>query len=220
MNFSQLQTLVLSWLDDPQAAYFTLPQINVWINNGQREVQKLLLKTGDLYYATKMSGTTQTNQGLYALPSDFVKLHKFEIVIAGAGTTNEIRETMAPVTYNQLDQVSQQQGCPAAYNIRRNIVELRPIPDNTYTMYLSQSYRVVDMALPGDLPDVPTDYVEYIAVLATLDGFLKDQRDPSAFVAAKKDKYEMQLKQDAQMREVSQPRQVVVTSDDSPGYLF
>lgn len=220
MNFGQLQTLVLSWLDDPAGAYFTAPQTNVWINNGQKEVQKLLLATGDLYYATRMSGTTIANQDTYALPADFKKLHKFEIVLGGTGV-NQNRQTMTPVTYNQLEQVSQGTGCPAAYNIRRNIVTMRPIPDNIYPMYLHQSYQVVDMVHPADLPDVPEDYTEYIAVLATLDGFLKDQRDPSAFVAAKQDKYKEMLKIDAQQREVSAPRAVVVTEDvGGCGYLF
>lgn len=209
-----------SWLDDPLGAYFTPAQVNVWINNGQHEVQKLLLATGDLYYATKMRGVTIQNQDTYALPADFKKLHKFEVVISAAGTVNEIRSTMTPVTYIQLEQVSQSTGCPVAYNIRRNIVTMRPIPDNAYTMYFHQSYRVVDMVNPTDIPDVPDDYTEYIAVLATLDGFLKDQRDPSAFVAAKQDKYETMLKRDAQMREVSAPRTVVVTEDMAPGYLF
>jgi hypothetical protein len=47
-----------------------------------------------------------------------------------------------------------------------------------------------------------------LAILATLDGFLKDQRDPSAFMA-KRDKYLELMKQDAEERQVNLPRQVI-----------
>lgn len=219
MNFGQLTTLVLSWLDDPQGAYFTPSQTAAWINNAQREAQKQLLQAGENYYVEKMSGQTIANQATYVLPSDFRLCHKMEMVCSGTGVS-EIRTELDFVTYQQLEQISQSTGFPVAYNLRRNIIEFRPIPDNIYTMYLHQSYRVVDMSNATDVPDIPQDYHEYIAVLATLDGFLKDQRDPSAFVAAKEDKYLQRMVKDAESRDVSAPRTVVVTEGFGGGYLF
>jgi hypothetical protein len=212
MNFSELKTLVWTWLDDPQGSYFTDAQVSVWLNNAQREVQKQLVQAGENYYVTKMSASTVANQETYALPSDFHKCHKFELVLSGTGV-NEQRRTLEPVTYQQLDIVSTGVGSPLVYNFRRNVVSLRPIPDNTYTMYLHQSYRVVDMSSAADIPDVPEDYHEYIAVLATLDGLMKDRRDPSSFIVAKKNAYLELMKQDAESRDVSRPRQVVVMDE-------
>lgn len=224
MTFGELKTLVWSWLDDPLAQYFTPAQVTVWLNNAQRETQKLLLQAGENYYVTKMSGLTIANQDTYALPSDFKVCHKFEVVTSPTGVStggpNERRNTMTPVTYIQLEEISQSTGLPCAYNIRRNIVTLRPIPDQAYTLYLSQSYRVVDMVNDADIPDVPEDYTEYLAVLATRDGFMKDQRSPTDFLNAKLERYEKMFKQDAQKRDVSAPRSVVVTDGFTPGIYF
>lgn len=220
MTFGSLKTLVWSWLDDVNGTYFTPAEVKVWINNAQREVQKLLLQAGENYYVLKMGGLTVTNQDTYQLPTDFRKCHKFEVVLSNAGTVNEVRNTMAPVTYQQLEQVSQSTGSPVAYCIKRNVVVLRPIPDQAYTIYMHQSYRVVDMSVDADLPDVPEDYQEFIAVLATLDGYMKDQRDPSAFIIAKRDYYLNLLKQDADDRDVSAPKSVVVTESFGCGSLF
>lgn len=213
MNRGQLRTLVLSWLDDSAGAYFTPAQVNVWLNNNQHEVQKKLLQAGQNYYVTKMSGVTIYGQDTYALPADFKRCHKFEIVMPGTSGVNEDRRTLGEVTYQQLDMVSQSTGIPAVYNFRRNIVTIRPIPDNTYTMYLHQSYRCADMDDDGDLPDVPSDYSEYIAILTAIDGFNKDQRSPTDFLVTKKKEYEEALTKDAQNRDVSAPRMVVVTDD-------
>lgn len=213
MNFGQLKTLVWSWLDDPLGAYFTDAQVSVWLNNAQRETQKQLIQAGENYYVEKMNGLTIQNEGAYELPMDFKKCHKLEIVLSGTGV-NEDRRTLGWVTLQQLDSVSQQAGSPTVYNIRRNQLHLRPIPDNVYPLRLFQSYRVVDMVNDADIPDVPEDYTEYLAVLATLDGFMKDQRDPSAFVVAKQDKYLALMKQDSEERDVSAPRQVVTTDCD------
>ncbi len=220
MNLSQLETLVWSWLDDVNGAYFTKPQVDVWINNAQREVQKLLIQTGQNYYVEKMSGVMVINKDTYFLPSDFKKCHKLEIVTSGVvGSTSEVRATMEWCTLMQLESIWQSVGTPILYNIKRNMLTVRPIPDQAYTMYLHQSYKCVDMVNPSDLPDVPEDFTEYIAVIATLDGFLKDQRDPSAFVGAKKEKYELMLKQDANDRNVSKPKSVVVT-EMAGGVMF
>ncbi len=220
MNFGKLRTLVWSWLDDPLGAYFTEAQVNVWLNNAQHEVQKQLIQAGQNFYVQRMKGLTVQNQDVYQLPTDFKRDHKFQVVTSGTGV-NQIMQTLIPVTYVQLDQISQTTGTPSVFCIKKNAVVIRPIPDNAYVMYLSQSYRVVDMVNDADLPDCPSDYTEYIAVLATLDGLMKDQRDASQFIVGKEKKYLDMLEKDAQNRDVSAPRQVVVTEDyGGGGYLF
>lgn len=219
MNRGELRTLVLSWLDDPLGAYFTPPQVNVWLNNAQHEVQKQLIQAGQNFYVQRMKGLTIQNQDTYELPTDFKRDHKFELVLSGTGV-NEVRQTMTPVTYIQLDQVSQNTGVPSAFCIKKNAVIIRPIPNNAYVMYLHQSYRVVDMTQDTDIPDVPSDYTEYLAVIATLDGLMKDQREASQFILGKKDVYMKMLEQDSQNRDVSAPRSVVVCDDAGGGYLF
>lgn len=219
MNFSQLQALSLSWLDDVNGGYFTPTFLNQCLNNAQRECQKLLIQAGENYYVQKMMGRTVQYQDTYVLPADFMICHKFEIVLQGS-VPNETRQTLSPVTLVQLDMVSMTAGVPTSYNIRRNILTMRPIPDNVYTIYLHETYRVTDMINQTDIPDVPQDYHEFIAVLATIDGFLKDQREPSAFIQGKRAYYEQMFKQLAAQRDVSGPKYVVQTEDYGGGYLF
>lgn len=218
---AQLRTLVLSWLDDVNGTYFTSAEVNVWLNNAQRELQKRLIDKGENYYVQRLSGTLVADTDTYTLPTDFKKSHKLEIVLPGTSGVNEQRRILTPVTYVQLDAVSSVgTGMPVAVCFKRNAMILRPIPDQAYTVYLHQSYQVVDMSSDADIPDVPADYAEYIAIRATLDGFMKDQRQPTEFIIAKKEEYEKMLTIDSQRRDVSSPRMVVSTEDQSYGALY
>lgn len=220
-NRGQLRTLVLSWLDDPDGTYFTAAQVNVWLNNAQRELQKRLIDKGENYYVQRLVGTMVANEDTYELPTDFKKSHKLEVVLPGTTGVNEQRRILTPVTYIQLDAVSPLgTGTPVAVCFKRNAMILRPIPDQAYTMYLHQSYQVVDMTSDADIPDCPHDYAEYLAIRATMDGFMKDQRQPTDFMVAKKEEYEKMLTIDSQRRDVSAPRMIVSTEDASYGALY
>lgn len=220
-TFQDLQNLCLSWLDDLDAGYFTLPQVSVWLNNAQRECQKQLLQAGENWYETTLYGNTVQNQDNYTCPADFLKVNKFEVVASGTGT-QENRQILWPVTTIQLNQQPLDQGLPAVYGIKKNCFTLKPTPDNIYKLYLTYSYRVADMTVPTQVPDVPEQYHEYLPVLAVIDGFFKDTRDVSQFVAAKKEVYLQMLKQDSQNRRVDFPRTVNSTEDGewNTGYLF
>lgn len=218
MTRIDLQNLTLSWLDDLNATYFTPTQVNAWLNNGQREAQKQLIQAGENFYVKRVSTICVTNADTYALPDDFMRLHKLEIVLSGV-PPNEVRDSLYFVTLGQLDQVSMSTGTPEAYCIRKNCLVIRPIPDSAKTLYMDYSPIVSDMTLDSDMPNVPTQYQEYIAVLATIDGLLKDQRDPSPMLA-KKEFYLQLMKADSENRQVSQPREVVSTECDSWGSLW
>lgn len=218
MTFLQLQTLVLSWLDDPNAGYFTTPQIKVWINNAQRELQKQLIQAGENWYLTCATTSTVANYDCYALPSDFLKLHKLEVVISGSGTT-ATTSIIFPNTVMQSNLNLIGPGTPSTYYLKKDCVVLRPVPDSAKTLILNYSYRVSDMVYDSEEPDAPPQYHEYIAVLAALDGLLKDQRDPSPFMA-KKNFYLDLMKQDAQNRKVDVPRMVVTTREDTEQFIY
>ena len=215
MTLSDLQTLVLSWLDDPNAGYFTLPQVNVWLNNAQQTCQKQLLQAGENYYVTKVESVTTQYRDSYALPSDFLKCHKLEIVLSNYGTVNEQRRTLAPTTLVQIDRITET-GTPEIYTLKKNCMIMRHIPDRAYPMYMHYSYLVADMVNQADVPDAPPQYHEYLAVLATLDGLLKDQRDPAAMMS-KRDFYLAMMKADAEQRTVDAPRHIIMTEEEDFG---
>ncbi len=220
MTRLDLQNLVLQWTDDPNGGYFDPVQfVQPALNRALLEVQKQLLQAGEMYYLKTPPPTTQTvaNQGVYLLPDDFVKLHRVEYVISGIGVNEQVN-SLQFITLNQQDLIGKSTvGTPIAFNIQKNRIQLFPIPDKATTLRLFYSPRVVGMSSDSDSPDCPEDYQEYIAVLATYDCFIKDDR-PATNILTKKAYYEALMKDEMQQRSQQGPRMVVTTEDD--GYYM
>lgn len=211
MTFLDLQNLTAYWLDDLQFGYFTPNQVKLWLNNGQRELQKKLIQAGQNYYVTCAQATLTVNQRDYTLPADFKKLHRLEVVIAGTNP-NETVNVIIPATLNQQDLILQGSGTPQIYTIIRNRLNIRPAPDTPLVMRMNYSYQVVDMILDTDIPDAPEAYHEMIALMAAQDGFLKDGR-ASELLVKKLAEYEALLKTDSQERNQDMPRNIVMTGN-------
>lgn len=209
MTFLQLQDLVLDWLDDPNAGYFTRDKVKQWINNGQREVQKRLLKAGENYYLTCVQTTMVVNQADYVLPENFRKSHRI-VIVDSPNTTNETECPLDPITPNEQDFMGFQASRPAAFFFKKSRLVMIPKPDFTYLLRLYYSYRVADMVQDPEVPDVPEDYHELCAILGAMDGFIKDGRDASLLAAKLKD-YAVLMDQDAEARAEDSPRMVVTT---------
>ena len=219
MTRTDLRTLVLSWVDDTQGSYFTPAQVNVWLNMAQREVQKLLLQSGENWYMKPVETLTVSGQSDYVLPVDFMVEHRLEVVLSGTGPT-ENRQALVAITTNQQDLVSIQLGNPMNYYIKKDRVTISPTPAiSGQTLRLYYSPRVADMASDSDSPDVPEQFMEYVAILAAYDGFIKDDRDPTHLVH-KKEKYEALLKQMSEDRTQDLSRQVVSTSEFDMGGFY
>ncbi len=211
MTLSDLTSLMLSWLDDPGAGYFTPAVTLPFLNNAQKEVAKRLVAKGQNYYIKCQETTLVVNQGLYQLPTDFRKEHRLEIITAGT-YPNETRCIVAPITMNQQDMNPAHTGTPDSYFLKKNVISLFPVPDAALTLRMNYSYRIADMVNGSDTPDVPEDYHELIAIYATLDGNLKDKMDMSGIIA-KKEYYERMMDQDSAERLMDRPRTIVVTED-------
>lgn len=218
MTFGDLKALTRSWLDDPDGGYFTDPVIEPFINNAQKEVQKHLLMAGVNWYLVCKQTNLVINQQLYLVPQDFRQAHRLEIIKSGT-FPNESKSVVAPITFNQQDYSGQQTGTPEAYVLKKNAFSVYPVPDEALILRLNYSYMVADMVLDSDVPDVPDQYQEFIAVLATLDGALKDKTDMSGIIA-KKQYYETMLKSDSSLRTADQPRTIVITEEDVFGNIF
>jgi hypothetical protein len=219
VNLGQIRALVLSWLDDVNGTYFTSDQVNVWINNAQKQAQMQLLQAGENYYMRPVETLTVSSQADYVLPSDFMVEHRLEVVLSGTGT-NENRQALIPITTNQQDLITIRTGQPTNYYIKKDRVTLSPCPDNQYTLRLYYSPMVVDMSSDSDVPDVPAQYHEYVAVLAAYNGFVKDDRVPNN-LSAKMMQFETLLKQMAVDRTQDRSRQVVQVAEyDSWGSLY
>lgn len=207
MTVGEIKTLIVSWLDDPNQGYFTPAQLLVWINLAHRQVQMLLLQSGENYYMKPVETTTVANQSDYVLPSDFVVEHRLEYVQSGTGV-NENRCPLEEITTNQQDMINITSGLPSNYYIKKDRVTLSPTPDNAYTLRLYYSPMVSDLTSDSDVPDIPEQYMEYVAILGAYNGFIKDDRVPNN-ILAKMQQFEKILKEMAATRVQDHSRKIV-----------
>lgn len=211
MNRGQIRDLASIWLDDVNNGYFTTTQVNVWINQAQREVQKMLLNASQDYYTKCVSTTTVADQKRYQFPTDFLKVLRLVYISSGSGSS-AVKSKIDPITRNEQDLLGYNKtGAPSAYYMYKNTFALVPIPDSTYTLELDYVYRVADLTADAEEPDVPEDYHEYMAILAARDGFLRDGRDLSP-IERKLRHYEELFRENAQQRRQDAPRMIVATS--------
>lgn len=215
MTFLEMQDLTLAWLDDVNAGYFTRAQIKLWLNNAQRTTQKIIIQAFEGEYEVTKETTTVQYQREYQLPDDFKKLKRLEYILSGTAFQNEQTVRLSKITENQQD-FGMRTGTPGAYYFKGKQLILVPAPDTAKTLRLTYIYSVTDMVNDADEPDIPEDYHEFLAVLATIDGFNRDggQGKKLDAMLTKKKYYEDLFKQDVEERNVDEPRTVVQVDDD------
>lgn len=217
MTLGEIKALARYWLDDDDGGYFTDAIMNRFINQAQREAQKRLLQAGEEYYTICVETSTVASQRDYALPSDFYKLMRIERITSGSGDT-AATERLYPLTRNEIDVAGYNGitgadlGLPYNYVINKDTFSLYPVPNVVKTIRLWYAPRVSDMDDDADIPDVPVDYHEYLAILAARDGFLRDGRS-LAPIESKLDYYDQMFKQLADSRSEDSPRYVVATPE-------
>lgn len=210
MTRGEIKALAAYWLDDVSYGYFTEAQLNVFINQAQREVQKILLNAGQDYYTKCAVSATVINQARYSLPDDFLKIMRLSFITSGSGA-NAKYQRIHPITRNEQDvAIYDTTGDPLYYFFYKNTFRLAPIPDRSVTLELQYAYRVTDMSDDANTPDVPEDYHELLAIFAARDGFLKDGRD-MAPIERKLKYYEELMRENAQQRAQDSPRYIVST---------
>lgn len=172
-----LTSLMISWLDDDQQTYFTPANTLMWINYAIREVQKQLVMAGQNYYVKPVESILVVGQQDYILPSDFLKENRIEIVLSGTGY-NEVRQPLNCITLNEQDWSSNNLGTPCQYYIKKDRFTVMPTPDTALVIRMYYSPKIADVTLTTDIPDIPEEYMEYVALLAAFNGFIKDDRVP------------------------------------------
>ena len=136
MTRSDLRTLILDWLDDPNGTYFTSTNLNMRINLAQRELQKHLISANKQYYTQCVKTSTVANQVAYALPSDFLQIIRLEYVVSGSGDT-AVTESIEPLTPNQKDNFYLTTGSPLFYTFDKDYILIRPVPQQIWELRLT-----------------------------------------------------------------------------------
>lgn len=218
MTLLQIRNLALAWLDDEESGYFTEDQMNRFINMALREAQKILIQSFENRFIKIVTTSTVVDQDRYLLPDDCLKLNLVELVTSGTGTQEELNR-LAFTTLSQKNRGISKTGVPSTYMFIDDEVLLRPYPDAVYTLRLYYTYRVPELSTDQDIPDIPTEYHEYLALRAAKFGFLKDSRD-TAQLDVELARYTDDMKKDAENRNLDSARDIVRTTSDSLDPLF
>lgn len=214
MTTGEIITYMSYLVDDLELGYFTQPQMLRFLNQSLREAQKLLCLAGNNWYVKVSTRDVVANQRDYMLPCDFLYLHRLELRTPANGITpnNYDRQVLDSITINQQDNFSTY-AQPIAFYLEKNYLILTPIPQNAdFTMWLWWSKMVDEVTQDSDVPDIPTEYVEYLAQKATSLCFVKDDRAMDnilpVFIETEK-----RLKAAAIERAQNQASRVVITRD-------
>lgn len=216
MTVLDIENYVASLVDDLNFDYFTKPQLLRFINQAaQQTQQKLVLAGNNWYVKLDVSVPTVINQTNYALPTDFLKMNRLESVL-NISTVNEQWYTLNSVTLNQKDMnyIDTESSC---FYFLKNTLYLQPPPQTVRTLRMYYTYRIADVVLDADIPDVPPEYHEYIANLVAQRCFLKDGRDPG-FILTQLKEVEDNLAASAIERAQDHASTVVIIAEDYSGY--
>lgn len=216
MTFSELRSLVLSLTDDLSGGYFTQAQVDKFLNNALRELQKKLILCYENWYVKCVRATMTASEQCYYLPADFLQMNRFDIILSGTTPATEARNTLMPLTLQEARLINFGPGQPKGYFLKKDSFNVAPAPDQGYEIEMLYTYRVPEMVNDTDTPDAPEEWHEFIAILATLDCFIKDREGAPQTLLDKKKSYEDRLDAMANNRTVDAPRKVVLT-EESPG---
>lgn len=216
MTRLDLQNLVLQYLDDLNGGYHTPSIVNSWLNLAQQEVAKLLINAKENFYLKSVETATVVNQAEYVLPSDFFILNMLEMKTSGSAP-NETKYQLMPISQNQQYLLANLTGGQAeAYFLKRNTIVLIPTPNLAQTLRLHYHYKAADMTADADVPDVPEQYHELVAIMAAKRGFLRDDRVPSILIELEQ-QYIAMMKAASENRREDQPRMITQTTFDFTG---
>ncbi len=211
MDLGELKNLTADWLDDGNFGYFTASKVTEWINNAQKKVQMLLVNTGNLRYVVKSKTTLVANQSDYVLPDDFMKENRL-VIVQNIDTASEVELPILPITLNEQNFVSEVAAIPQFFYIKKGRFVLLPEPDTAYTLRLYYSYRVADLALDIDEPDIPEEYHELLAIEAAHTGLIKDKQDVTSLLEKKREF--LKLYADDATSQINDSPRMVVYSDE------
>ena len=203
MTFLELKNLAAFLLDDPNFEYYSSASLGVVINNAYKEVQKMIVAAGQDYYVECVETDTVVDQEIYTFPTKFLKINNLRLVTSGTGV-NQKFQNLKEIVRSDIQNIAPT-GTPAFYYLDSDYLHLRPIPNVVKTIIMDYTRLVSDMEDDADEPDCPEQYQELIAVLAALDGLIKDNRN-AANLERKRQFYEALMKKDVQQRKVDQPR--------------
>lgn len=175
MNFLEIRTLVGVMIDDVNFGYQTVPNVNVNINNALYEVQRRILKTRQAYYHKCIFTTLVIGQREYVLPDDFLCMYDLWVILDGTAP-NEQTLPLDYIAPSRRHDFLPQNGTPTNFWLKKNNIVLATPPDQTLTLEMIYAPLVDQLVLDADIPDVPVQFHELIALYAIRSCYMRDDK--------------------------------------------
>ncbi len=188
MTFLQLRNLVGAWVVDKNFGFHTTADVNLYLNNALLEVQRRLLRTHSHFYKECIYTTLVVGQKDYVLPDDFLCMYDLWIDLEGTAPN----QTTLPLEYippSKRHDFLPQNGTPTHFWMAKDRLWLATPPDEALTLEMLYAPRAPAMTADADTPDVPEEYHELLAIIATQTCFMVDDK-VSTLVDEKRQKYE------------------------------
>lgn len=160
MNVGEISTRVMRQFGDESGAQLLPEDISRWINDGSKEIAR----TNHLLETKKIADVLAA-QSEYDLPDDLLEL--WSVRWNNYKLKSLSMEQADEYITNSEDSQNYQQGNPSVFWQWQNKITLYPIPQGALVKGLTIFYSKIpaEVAIPGDIPELPTKYhariVEY-----------------------------------------------------------
>ncbi|MDF2457669.1 MAG: hypothetical protein K0S79_85 [Nitrospira sp.] len=187
MNRGAVRTLVRTYLNEPQAAFWTNATLNTLINVATRKVHILIKNVSRYHFTTRVTFPTVAGSEWYQLPSDCKDIKHVSKIIA-ANDNQEAPLTRAPSdnAFAFTDSPLVDNGSndnPNQYWIMGTSMRLIPKPTSVVTIRIYYEARIADMTDDANTPACDEDYHDMIAKWAAIEAASKDEKMRKDIVA-------------------------------------
>lgn len=190
MNLAEVRTLVRTYLNEPQAAFWSNATLNTFINVATRKVHILIKNVSRYHFTTRVTFATVAGSEWYQLPSDCKDIkHVTKLVSSNdnqetplfrAPSDNPFPFTDAPLTDNNASNADDN---PSQYWIMGRSMRLIPTPTSAVTIRIYYESRITNLVNDSDTPACDEDYHDMVAKWAAIEAASKDEKMRKDLVA-------------------------------------
>lgn len=218
LTLAGVRTLLRSYLDDRDADRFSDEDLLPLINEGQREIQKVIDHADEEFFSDckKYAVVAATDAIEFTLPDNFKKANVVERVVPGGRpiparwvrfARRHIEEDEAHEPIRNVLLATEQATRPRVY-LRGNKIGVVK-PTESYDLVMWYTYAIPDLVNDGDYSEIPSEYRNLVALTALR---LAQGTDEGELPKDLREEYELQvvrLTNYIERRQKQAPREVV-----------
>ncbi len=150
--------------------------LDTLINIGYKKVQQKMLEVNqDFFEEQKTKFYLSKDQDLYSLPDDFLAMKQLRLAYKTPASEKDYKVAIAHDAAETTSILQEEESPYPIYDITGNYFRIKPaptddVPDGGEIYYFA---RRSDLSTTADVPDIPIDYHDILAVFAAKEASLK-----------------------------------------------